>query len=80
MNMPTTNRGIIYRPVFYFKGCVSETGFYFRLQVERAQMGPHAVCLFLLDSADKVPPEDGEKIQSPTAFFIVTAVKTSNPT
>jgi hypothetical protein len=47
---------IIHRPVFYLKRNVSETGFCLRLQL---------VSLRTLGPNEQVPPEGGDKIQSP---------------
>jgi hypothetical protein len=56
---------IIHCPVFYLKPDVSKTGIYLHLQVEPTQFGPINIASISLSREVQVPPEDGDRIQSP---------------
>jgi hypothetical protein len=48
---------IIHRPVFYLKHDVSETGFFFHLQMEFTQIGPKerpSLCLRMFECSETV--------------------------
>jgi hypothetical protein len=56
---------IIHRSAFYLEHDVSETGFCLRLQVEPTQFGPIDWASLYPDQNEKVPPENGDRMQSP---------------